>query len=73
MTRSEFESWADFYQLYPFDDMHIHYRPTALIAKSLGGGDIKSMIEWLQPPVQSGPYSQADLNTLAAFGFKPEN
>jgi hypothetical protein len=72
MSRPEFESWAEFYDLYPFDDMHIHYRPAALIAQSMRGGELKPLLEWMQPPANDGEYSDADLTTLAAFGFKTE-
>lgn len=71
MSRPEFESWADFYEMYPFDDYHVHFRPAALIAQKFGGGDIKPLLDWLQPPIISGEYSEADLSTMAAFGFKP--
>lgn len=68
MTRREFESWVDFYNRYPFDDMHTIYRPAALVAQSMRGGEIRPLIEWLQP--QNSELSDADRRTLAAFGFK---
>lgn len=71
MTQPEYLDWMEFYRLYPFDDFHRHHRPAALIAMSLGGGEIQPRLDWLQPePVPEG-YSQADLNTFKAFGVKP--
>jgi hypothetical protein len=70
MTQAEFNSWMMFYQLYPFDDYHRHYRPTALMAATFGGDAVKAL-EWLQPePVPDG-FSDADLRTFKAFGIKP--
>lgn len=70
MPQAEFMSWVQFYRLFPFDDFHRFHRPAALIGASMGG-DVKSKLEWLAPePVPEG-YSQADLNTFKAFGFKP--
>lgn len=72
MSHAEFLSWAAFYRHFPFDDFHRYHRPAALIAQSLGGGDIRQKLEWLAPePVPEG-MSVADLNTLRAFGFKPK-
>jgi len=75
MSQAEFHRWFDFYQLYPFDDLHRYHRPAALISRSMSGADIGELIEWLQPrelheAVESG-YSEADLNTFKAFGMKP--
>jgi hypothetical protein len=63
--------WIDFYRLYPFDDYHRFYRPAALIAGSLGGGDLQTRLDWLQPEPVSSKFSAADLNTFKAFGVKP--
>lgn len=72
MSESEFRDWIAFYELCPFDDFHRFHRPAALVAQRFAGGDIKPLLEWLQPPVNLTQYSDADLKTLAAFGFKPE-
>lgn len=67
----EFQGWREFYRLYPFDDMHRFHRPAALVAGSLGGGELKDRLDWLQPdPVNAG-WDEADLRTFAAFGVKP--
>ena len=75
MSHAEFLRWQDYYNINPFDDMHRHYRPAALIARSMSGAEIEPMLEWLQPrevieAAESG-YSEADLNTFKAFGMKP--
>ena len=72
----------EYYKLFPFDDMHRYHRPAALIAASASNldresfaGGVKARIDWLQPEPASegreGTYTQADLNTFAAFGIKP--
>ena len=71
MTPDEFGDWIEFYRMQPFDDFHRFHRPAALIATSMGGGEIQPRLDWLQPPA-SNQYSSADLNTLKAFGFKPK-
>jgi hypothetical protein len=71
MSQAEFLAWVQFYRLYPFDDFHRYYRPAALVAHSMGGGDMKERLEWLQPdPTYSG-YSQAEVNSFKAFGITP--
>jgi hypothetical protein len=72
MSEAEFRDWIAFYELSPFDDFHRFHRPAALVAQRFAGGEIKPLLDWLQPPVNLTKYSNADLNTLAAFGFKPE-
>lgn len=73
MTQREVESWAAFYRLHPFDDLHRFHRPAALIASALGG-DLQSRLEWLAPAPPDPAlqhFSDADARTLAAFGVKP--
>lgn len=71
MSQAEFQRWFDFYKMHPFDDLHRFHRPAALVAKSMSGGDIENMIEWLHPQynnVEDSEFSDADLNTLKALG-----
>lgn len=70
MSQVEFERWIEFYMGQPFDDFHRFHRPAAMVAVSMAGGDVKDKLEWLQPSAQ-GEYDDADIKTLAAFGFKP--
>lgn len=71
MSRMEFEAWAEFYKQYPFDDLHRFHRPAALVSVSIGGGDFVERLELLQPPrqVASTEHTEADMNTLKAFGL----
>jgi hypothetical protein len=75
--------WIAFYKLYPFDDLHRYHRPAALIsysaATAFGPSSMKfqERLEFLQPSKQVSAsndrqYSEADMNTLRAFGFQPE-
>ena len=72
MTQAEFRSWVEFYELHPFDDFHRFHRPAALVAASMGGGSVAEKLDWLQPKPQdeTGDLSDADLNTLRAFGLR---
>jgi len=70
MSQGEFESWVAFFERYPFDDRSRYVKPAALVAHSMRGGEIRTMIDYLQPPVNDGEFSDADLSTLAAFGLK---
>lgn len=69
MTQPEFLAWCEFYRLYPFDDMHRFYRPAALVAQSMGGGDMQPRLDWLQPDPRSAGMNDSDMATLRAFGF----
>lgn len=71
MTQVEFERWVQFYNQHPFDDLHRFHRPAALVARSLGGGDVEKIIDWLSPPVEDDQYSAADIATFKALGVKP--
>lgn len=70
MTQAEFQSWIEFYKSYPFDDFHRFYRPAALVAGSLGGGDLQQRLNWLQPDPSTAGMNDADMNTMKAFGFR---
>jgi hypothetical protein len=72
MSQEEWDSWLSFYRAYPFDDFHRYHRPAALVAHSMGGGDISKKLEWLQPePIPEG-MTLADFETMKAFGITPE-
>lgn len=82
MTQQEFVSWIEFHRLFPFDDRHRYHRPAALISASSShleqdafGAGVNARLDWLSPQPASegveGTYTQADLNTFAAFGVKP--
>jgi len=70
MSLAEFERWAEFYRMHPFDDLHRYHRPAALIAHSFSGGDIEQMLDFLQPPYVPEDMTEADMNTLRAFRIK---
>jgi hypothetical protein len=72
MSRMEFERWMHFYERFPFDDMHRYHRPAALVARSMGGSDVGPLIDWLAHPLVK-EHTDADLRTLKAFGFKPQD
>lgn len=73
MSQAEFERWFDFYRMHPFDDLHRYHRPAALVARTMSGGDIEQMMEWLHPKYnesnESG-YSEQDLQTFKALGLE---
>ena len=69
MTQREYNGWIEFYKLYPFDDLHRYQRPAALISSSMSG-DLEKKLDWLAPDPSTKDYSQADMNTLKAFGFR---
>mgnify|MGYP007032612216 CR=1 FL=1 len=73
MSQREFDNWVDYYQEHPFDDYHRNYRPAALIARSMAGAEIDSLLEWLQPTPKDSEseFSAADMATFKAFGVKP--
>lgn len=76
MTPAEFNAWAEFYQAYPFDDMHRIHRPAAMIATSQStaasiGDAIQRRLDWLQPVLPTYEYTDADQRTMRTFGIKP--
>lgn len=77
MTKVEFDSWVEYYMLAPFDDGSRYHRPAAVIAASMGSGDVAAMMRHVSPVVgiaedaAKSKYSEADLRTFAAFGMKP--
>ena len=58
------------YRAHPFDDMHRHHRPAALGARSMRGGEMQPLLDWLHPPEWAEDLSQSDINTLRALGIK---
>ena len=73
MSQAEFERWFAFYQMHPFDDMHRYHRPAAFIARSMAGGEIQPMLEWLHPDYsvkQDTEYTDEDLQTFKALGLE---
>lgn len=71
MPQRELQGWREFFVLYPFDDRHRYHKPAALIAAVMGG-KFEERMEFLSPRPRPLGYSEADANTLAAFGIKPE-
>lgn len=70
MTYPEFLEWREFYRLFPFDDVHRHYRPAALIA-SAQGMKVNDSMDWLQPKPELDGYSDAELRSFKAHGITP--
>lgn len=70
MTQKEFLAWIEYYKNFPFDDYYRYHRPAALISAT-NGANVKDSLEWLQPEVYTGDFSQADINTFKAFGISP--
>lgn len=70
MPQRELEGWREFYVLYPFDDRHRYHKPAAAVMAVLGG-KYDERIEFLSPTPKPVGLSEADANTLLAFGIKP--
>lgn len=71
MTLDEFAAWVEYFRLQPFDDLHRYHRPAALVS-SAWGGKLEERLDWLTHPLRPpAGYSQADLTTMKALGFKP--
>lgn len=71
MSQSEFLAWVEFYKMFPFDAYSLHHRPAALIAASMGGGDVPAMLEWLQPDPSLSGYTPAEVRAFRAYNFTP--
>lgn len=67
MTQVEYMAWVDFYQRWPFCDLHRFHRPAALVAHSMGGGDLQKRLDWLAPPA-GGEHTDADRDLFRAGG-----
>lgn len=77
MSIPEFNAWMDFHALFPFDDFHRFHRPAALIAtagvvREERNEALSNAVEWLQPDSRTAHMSDADKNTLKAFGYVPQ-
>lgn len=69
MAQPEFLTWIEYFKLHPFDDYHRYFRPAALVAHSMRGGEIQPLLDFLEPDRSGTNLSEADMNTLHAFGF----
>jgi hypothetical protein len=77
ISRAEFESWAEFYRLWPFDDLYRYHRPAGLVAHALNPrNSVADMVRIIVPPpdapipkgVDTSGFSDVDLSVLRAFG-----
>lgn len=77
MTQPEFVDWCAFYTLHPFDDEHRFFRPAAMLGEvigaSLAGHTSKAddLMDWLNKNPVVAQYSDADRNSMRAWGLKP--
>jgi hypothetical protein len=73
MSQKEFSAWIEFWKTCPFDDAGRYHRPAALVANAMNGRDINEALKWLsrELTLEDQGYSEADANTLRAFGLKP--
>lgn len=71
MSAREFSDWVAYYRRHPFDDLHRYHRPAAMVARTIGGGDVRELLDWLHPSPAAEGLSAADLRTLNAFGIRP--
>ena len=73
MSQAEYYRWVEHYKQFPFDDMHRYHRPAALVATSMSGAKVETLLVWLAPSyndsVEESDYSQADLATFKALGL----
>jgi len=71
MSQREFERWRHFYERFPFDFTHLHYRPAAMIAQAMSSsGEMSDKYDWLARPLVTDS-TDADIRTMKAFGFSP--
>ncbi len=72
MSRAEFDRWVEFYRREPFDDQHRYHRPAAMVANGLPpyqGVEIADLLDYLRHDTSVPELSQADKNTMRAFGI----
>ncbi len=55
MSANEFSRWREFYLRQPFDDVHLYYRPAALIAQSMSGADFSESVHFLIDSYEAKP------------------
>lgn len=75
MSADEYQSWMQFFSLYPFDDFHRFHRPAALVSASMSGGAeaFADRLEVLQPdPVLAG-MTEADRSILKAMDYTAQS
>lgn len=70
MSVTEFRRWQLFYEMQPFDDLHLFYRPAALLAAVMGSGDVGKMMSFLLNKSEE-VVDDVDLSVFAAFGVEP--
>jgi len=70
MSYDEFQSWLEFFDLFPFDDYHRFYRPAALVAGAMSGDGeaMHARLEWMQPDPKLRGLNEVERSILRAFG-----
>lgn len=69
LPMDELESWRQFYQLFPFDDLHRYHRPAALI-KASNANSFEELCQVLQPTPAPEGLSTADAQIMRMFGYR---
>jgi hypothetical protein len=73
MEQPEFLGWKEFHKLFPLDDLHRIYRPAAAIATcAQGGGDMKPILELLQPDPIEAQLGDVEKGWMRALGISAE-
>jgi len=70
MTADEFQSWLQFFAIYPFDDLSRYHRPAALVSASMSGGSdaFAERLSILSPDPATSDLSDVDQSILKAVG-----
>lgn len=71
MSPAEYRDWLEFWQKWPFDDLHRYHRPAALLAARGSSQQPQYFLDWLQPPDLPDGITEVDLSVLRAFGIEP--
>lgn len=66
LTTAELHVWIEYFKRYPFDDLHRHHRPAALVARAMSGGEVDELLDWLSP--QPDGMSAVDKSVIRALG-----
>lgn len=70
MSTPEFLAWVEFHKLYPLDDYNRVFKPFAMLAAQQSkDGQLRPFLDLLAPDPRNVGLSQADINSLRAFGF----